>query len=161
MINDRFSLLLIHYFFDLLFREEMDKNQYSDISHEGMVQQTNENSVTVLLSPKTSCTGCDGKNSCNLSGKEDKIVTISGSYNVRPGDSVTVSMKQSMGYFALFLGYLLPLFLVVGILIVLLSFSVNELLSGLLSIAILLPYYLILIVFRKGINNKFSFTLKT
>jgi sigma-E factor negative regulatory protein RseC len=139
----------------------MDKNQYPEITHEGTVQATGENSVTVLLSLKTSCSGCHEKNACNLSDKDNKIVTISGNYNVHPGDSVMVSMKQSMGYFALFLGYLLPLFLVIGILILLLSFSVSELPAGLLSLAILIPYYLILILFRKGINNRFSFTLKS
>ena len=96
-----------------------------------------------------------------MSGKENKTVTIWGKYNVRPGDNVMVSMKQSMGYFALLLGYLLPLLLVVFLLVLLLLFSVNELLSGLLSIGVLLPYYLILIFFRKEINKKILFTLKT
>lgn len=135
--------------------------QFAEISHDGTVQTTGENYVTVLLSPSVSCTGCQGKNSCNLSDKENKIVTLSGNYNVRPGDTVTVSMKQSMGYFALWLGYLLPLFLFLAILVLLLSFSVHELLAGLLSVTVLVPYYLLLIVFRKGISNKFSFTLKS
>ncbi len=135
--------------------------QNPEITHEGMVQQTMDNSVTVLLSPRTSCAGCAEKNSCNVSGKENKTVTISGNYNVRPGDVVTVAMKQSMGYFALLLGYLLPLLLVVVLLIVLLLFSVSELLSGLISIAVLIPYYLILIFLRKVIDKKISFTLKT
>jgi positive regulator of sigma E activity len=132
-----------------------------DILHTGVVQDMKENTVTVLLSPRTNCTGCSEKNSCNLSGKEEKIITVSGNFNVRTGDSVTVSMKQSMGYFALFLGYLLPLFLVILSLVLLLSFSVSELLSGLISIAILIPYYILLTGFRKEINNKISFTLKT
>lgn len=139
----------------------MNRDMYSEIAHEGSVQQTYGNSVTVLLSPRTNCTGCLEKNSCNISGRENKIVTISGNYNVRPGDSVIVLMKQSMGYFALFLGYLLPLFLVVLLLVLLLILSVNELVSGLLSIAVLIPYYMLLIVFRKEINKKISFTLKT
>jgi sigma-E factor negative regulatory protein RseC len=135
--------------------------QNTEISHEGMVRQTDGNSISVLLSPKTNCTGCLEKNSCNLSAKENKIVNIPGNYNVRPGDTVIVSMKQSMGYFALLLGYILPLSLVFFLLVLLLSLSVNELLSGLLSIAILAPYYALLIAFRKGINKKISFTLKT
>ena len=138
----------------------MDMDRYPEIAHEGSVQQADGNSVTVLLSPRTNCAGCLEKNSCNISGKENKMVTISGNFNVRPGDSVIVSMKQSIGYFALFLGYLLPLFLVVLLLVLLLLFSVNELLAGLLSIAVLIPYYMLLIVFRKEINKKISFTLK-
>jgi sigma-E factor negative regulatory protein RseC len=132
-----------------------------EISHEGIVRQSYGNSISVLLSPKTGCTGCLEKNSCNLSGKADKIISIPGNYNLRPGDPVIVSMKQSMGYFALLLGYILPLFLVFFLLVLLLSLSVNELLSGLLSIVILIPYYVLLIAFRNRINKKISFTLKT
>jgi sigma-E factor negative regulatory protein RseC len=135
--------------------------QNPEITHDGLVQQTGDNYVTVLLSPRTSCTGCLEKNSCNLSGKESKTVTISGNYNVSPGDSVVVAMQKSMGYFALLLGYVLPLFLVIVLLVLLLSLSVGELLSGLISIGILIPYYIILIVFRKEIDKKISFTLKT
>jgi sigma-E factor negative regulatory protein RseC len=139
----------------------MHRNQYPEITHEGTVQAAAKDSVTILLSLKTGCSGCQERKACNLSDKDNKIVTIHGHYNVSPGDSVTVAMKQSMGYFALFLGYLLPLLLFIGILVFLVSLSVSELLAGLLSIAVLLPYYLILILFRKGINNKFSFTLKS
>jgi len=152
----KFKFTILRTFISII----MEKDQYSEISHGGLVQLADGSSVTVLLSSETNCTGCLEKNACNLSGKENKIVTIPGHYNVRTGDHVTISMRQSMGYFALFLGYLLPLLLVVLALVLLLSLSVNELLSGLLSIGILLPYYLILIVFRKRINKKFSFTLK-
>lgn len=131
------------------------------IEHEGIVQETDENSVTVLLSPMTACSGCHAEKSCNLAGCEQKLVNVQGTYNVKTGDRVLVSMKQSMGYSALFLGYLFPLLLVVILLIVLIAFSVNELISGLLSLAILLPYYFILFAFRKLISKKFLFTIKT
>jgi sigma-E factor negative regulatory protein RseC len=132
-----------------------------EIAHEGIVQETDENSVIVLLSPVTACSGCHAEKSCNLAGYEQKLVKVHGTYNVKTGERVLVSMKQSMGYSALFLGYLLPLFLVVILLIILISFSVNELISGLLSLAILIPYYITLFVFRKLISKKFSFTIKT
>ena len=69
------------------------------------------------------------------------LLRFQGNYNVKPGDIVTVIMKKSMGYVAILLGYVLPLFAVLIILIILNSLSVPELTAGLFSLAILIPYY--------------------
>ncbi len=89
-----------------------------------------------------------------------KIIDISGRYNVKPGDSVTVLMKQSMGYSALFLGYILPVILVLVTLAIMISMDAGELAAGLLSLSVLIPYYLILFLLKKRINEIFTFTLK-
>jgi len=137
-----------------------NSNNNGTIDHKGIVQKTDNNSVTVCISAASACAGCHAEGSCTLSGKEEKIVEVSGNYNVKPGDNVTVLMKQSMGYVALFLGYILPLVAVIAILILLIYLKAPELVAGLVSIGILIPYYLILFSFRKRINNKFTFTLK-
>jgi sigma-E factor negative regulatory protein RseC len=130
------------------------------ISHEGIVQKVDEKSVTVRITVVAACSGCHAEGSCALSGMEDKIIEINGSYNVKPGENVIILMKQSMGYAALVLGYILPLISVVSMLVILISISVPELIAGLISLAILIPYYMILFFFRKKINEKFTFTLK-
>lgn len=130
------------------------------INHQGIVQSIGNQSVIVSISAATACSGCHAEGGCTLSGKEEKIIEVSGSYNVAKGDNVTILMSQSMGYAALFLGYLLPLVSVIIMLIVLSSLGVSELISGLLSLAVLIPYYAVLFLFRKRINKKFTFTLK-
>lgn len=95
-----------------------------------------------------------------MSGKEEKIIEVPGRYDVRPGDQVTILMKQSMGYAALILGYIIPVVAVIAVLITLISLKVPELASGMIALTILIPYYLILFFFRKTINEKFTFTLK-
>lgn len=130
------------------------------IDHTGIVQSTDIKSVTVRISPSSACSGCHAEGSCNLSGKEDKIVEVHGRYDVKPGDMVTVIMEQSMGFTALFLGYILPVIPVIAVLIILISKDVPELIAGLSSIAVLIPYYTILYLFRRKINEKFRFTLK-
>jgi sigma-E factor negative regulatory protein RseC len=137
-----------------------DSGSIETIKHEGIIQKTDDKSVIVSISAASACSGCHAEGSCSLSGKEEKIIKVSGNYNVKPGDVVTILMKQSMGYEALLLGYLLPLVSVIVILIVLVSMNVPELLAGLASLAILIPYYIILYFFRKRINEKFTFTLK-
>jgi sigma-E factor negative regulatory protein RseC len=130
------------------------------IEHKGIVQSTDEKSVNVVITSKSACSGCHAEGSCTLSGKEEKIIEITGRYNVKPGDSVTVLMNQSMGFAALFLGYVLPLISVLTILIILISFHVQELIAGLVSLATLIPYFGFLLLLRKRINQKFTFTLK-
>jgi sigma-E factor negative regulatory protein RseC len=130
------------------------------INHEGIVQKADEKSVIVNITAFSACSGCHAEGSCTLSGKEEKIIEVTGKYDVKPGDTVTVLMKQSMGYAALLLGYVMPLISVITVLILLISFNIPELSAGLISIAVLIPYYIILYFFRKRINEKFTFTLK-
>ena len=131
----------------------------SEISHEGIVESAEKNSVMVLLSPGVSCSGCQASGSCNISGDDRKIIKVDGSYDFSQGEKVLVSMKRSQGYSALVLGYLIPLVLVVVSLIVLLLLSLNELYAGLISICLLIPYYLTLLLLRKSISRRFTFSL--
>jgi positive regulator of sigma E activity len=130
------------------------------INHEGIVQSNDGKTVIISISSVSACSGCHAEGTCTLSGKEEKIVEVHGKYNVKSGDQVTILMQQSMGYTALFLGYLLPGIVVVSVLITMISMKVSELTAGLTSIAILIPYYVILYFLRERINKKFTFTLK-
>lgn len=129
------------------------------ICHKGRVQNTDNNSVRVLITAKSACSGCHAENGCTLSGTEEKVIEVSGIYNVKAGDEVTVYMKQSTGYTALLLAYVIPLVIVIFSLIILIMLKMQELTAGLLSIAMLIPYFTILFLFRKRINNNFIFTL--
>lgn len=137
------------------------KNSGRDvINHKGIVQAIGNNSVIVSIISATSCSGCHAEGQCTLSGKQEKTIEVTGSYNVTPGESVTILMQKSMGFAAILYGYLLPLISVIAMLILLSSLGTPELASGLLSLAILIPYYTILFLFRKKIGKKFTFSLK-
>jgi len=130
------------------------------IEHEGIVQGSGDNFVTVKISSASACSGCHAEGTCTMSGNEEKLIDVTGSYNVSTGDRVTVLLKQSSGYTALFLGYILPLIVVLTVLIILISASVPELTSGLTAVAALIPYYGALWIFKKHIGKKFTFTIK-
>jgi sigma-E factor negative regulatory protein RseC len=130
------------------------------INHEGIVKAITDNSVIVTISAASACSGCHAGGTCNLSGVEEKSIEVNGRYDVKPGDIVTILMKQSTGYAALLLGYVFPLISVITILIVLISLKVPELGAGITSISMLIPYYIVLFFFRKRLTEKFTFTLK-
>lgn len=133
----------------------------SVISHEATVRSVEQDSVTVSLSPGVSCSGCMAERSCGMTGDSDRVIKIDGSFDIHPGEKVEVSIKESQGYMALFLGYLLPLILVITTLIIFSIQHAGELVSGLASIGILIPYYIILWICRRFVGKKFSFNIKT
>ncbi|MDQ1296178.1 MAG: hypothetical protein QG576_882 [Bacteroidota bacterium] len=130
------------------------------IEHDGVVLKSDKNSVAVKITSVSACSGCHADGLCTIADKKDKIIDISGSYNLLPGEQVTVLMKKSMGYSAVMLGYVIPLILVITLLIILGSMSLSELITGFGSLAVLIPYYLILWLFRNRINTNFKFTIK-
>ena len=134
--------------------------RFDTIEHEGIVQKSDNESVTVSIISSAACSGCHAEGICSLSGKVEKTIDIPGEYQVLPGDFVKVQMKQSSGHTAVLFGYVIPLILLVAILIILISLSVPELIAGLGALAVLIPYYLLLYVFRNRMSRKFIFTLK-
>jgi positive regulator of sigma E activity len=137
-----------------------DSDSSNIIDHEGIVLSNDGSIVIIGISSASACSGCHAEGSCNLSGKEEKIIEVHGKYDVKSGDQVTILMKQSLGYLAMFLGYLFPGIAVVAVLLIMISIKMPELLAGLISLACLLPYYIILFFLRKRINKKFTFSLK-
>lgn len=131
------------------------------IQHDGKVKKVDGDSVLVSITSNTACSGCHAEGLCGISGKEEKLIDIRGSYSVSPGDTVTVLMEESSGIKAVFLSYLVPLVIVVAGLIVCSILSLNELISGLISISLLAPWYMLLYLFRNKINRSFTFKLKT
>jgi sigma-E factor negative regulatory protein RseC len=130
------------------------------INHDGIVRENSGKSVTVSISASSACSGCHAKGTCSTFGSEEKMIVVDGTYDVLPGENVTVVMAQSTGYKALFLGYIFPFVSVIAVLVTLISIETPELTAGLVSLAVLIPYYLILSCFRNRIKEKFSFTLK-
>lgn len=130
------------------------------ISHEGVVTSNSGESVIISISSQSACSGCHAKGSCSMLGSKEKIVEIPGRYNVKPGDVVNVLMSRSMGFTALFFGYVLPFFALLIVLIITVSLDMPELTAGLIAIGTLIPYYLVLYLCRNRLSEKFTFTLK-
>ena len=90
--------------------------------------------------------------------KEIEITDFSDQY--KPGQEVTVVFKQSKGFQALIWGYVLPFFLVLGTLIITLAVTSDELKAGILSLVILLPYYITLYFFRHLLKKVLKFEVE-
>lgn len=130
------------------------------IQHDGTVREAGPDSVVVSIVSCAACAGCQARGMCGMTESEEKILDIMGKYDVSPGDKVTVEMKESAGMKAVILSYLVPFLIVIGGLFILQLLAVDELTAGLISIALLVPWFLILYLFRKKLARSFTFTLK-
>ena len=138
-----------------------ESGTHGAIQHDGTVKKVDANSVLVSITSCSACSGCHAEGMCGISGNEEKLIDVTGKYNVSPGDTVTIMMERATGYKAVALSYLAPLTLLIASLIILDSMSVNEAVAGLISVSLLLPYFTVLYLFRKSINRSFIFKLKT
>ena len=132
-----------------------------NITHPGTIQNIEGNKIYVKILAQSACSTCHAKGSCSVSDMTDKIIEIISfsSDQYKTGDKVTVSMKQSLGNRAIFFAYFLPFLCLFACLIILLAITNNELLAGLVSVGILVPYYAGLYLLRDRMGKVFQFEL--
>lgn len=133
----------------------------SDIRHTGFVKRVTSDSLIVNIVSQSACSSCHAHGACSVADFQDKEIEIShfsGQYT--PGQQVTVIFQQSQGYTAIFWSYILPFIVVLVTLIVAVSVTKNELIGGLLALAVLIPYYITLYFFRHLLKNIFKFEVE-
>ncbi len=133
------------------------------ISHSGIIERIDKQSVYVKILSSSACSSCTVKGACNLAESKEKLVEVKKQqdevYSV--GRSVDVVMQRSSGTRAVLLAYLVPFGIVLLSLIVLLSAGTPEGISALLSMALLVPYYLVLHHFKDKLKKEFEFTIQS
>ena len=136
-------------------------NPENTIEHDGIITSIVNGKLLVNVTVHSACSTCHAKGVCTSLDIDNKIIEVENyQRNYQVGDKVTVVLAETLGFAALFLGYGLPFIIVLVTLIISNAVLKNELQAGLLSIAILIPYYLTLYFMRQQISKKFSFRIK-
>jgi sigma-E factor negative regulatory protein RseC len=132
------------------------------IIHPGIVESVSSDKVLVRILSQSACSSCHAKGACSVSEVEEKLIEVEDvkTGNWKSGQQVMVKMEQSLGLKAVFLGYMLPLIVLIISVIIFLFILNNEGLAALLSIMMLLPYYLVLYLFRDRLRKKFRFRIE-
>ena len=131
------------------------------ISHEGVVDSMRGSEIKVKITSYAACNECHAKAACQVSSEKEKVIQVrntTGQFHA--GEKVKIVLAQSLGFRALFLGYILPFLLVFMLLIILTIAGIHEGVAGLISLGILPLYYLTLRLFRDRFERRFSFYLQ-
>jgi len=131
------------------------------MEHEGIIASISGNTMVVRIVSSSACSSCAAKGYCVPSENQEKDIYVQGfSGDFVSGEQVRVLMQRSMGFKALCIGYMIPFVLVLATLLIVYNSSGNELASGLSSLLILVPYYLILKLLDQKISRTFGFTVQ-
>lgn len=131
------------------------------IQHDGIITQIERDKLLVSIISMATCASCQVKGACSASDMKEKIVEVKPHSNqdYKVGDKVIIAIDQSVGTWAVLFGYVFPLIIVVIALIVFTNLMADEGIAGLISIALLAPYYGLLYITRKRMANNFEFKL--
>ncbi len=136
-------------------------NGIKTIEHKGIVKQASSKKLIVSIITNSSCASCEAKGSCSSSEIEEKEIEVRKFDDIyKVGEQVVVFLKESLGFRALFLGYLLPFIVLMTTLIIFTSLGFSEGTAGLIALGSLLPYYTILYFLNKKLKNTFSFSIR-
>ncbi len=131
------------------------------IEHKGIIKEIKDDRIIVELERITACEKCHAKEVCGLSNTESKTVEVKRlDHNLLVGEHVTVALSQSLGYKALFLGYLLPFIILIAALFISSHITHSEIKSGIISLLIVILYYMVLKLCGDRLKNTFKFTIR-
>nr|WP_319401913.1 SoxR reducing system RseC family protein [uncultured Carboxylicivirga sp.] len=136
-------------------------SQIDYIEHEGFVEEVNPQHIKVRIVNESACASCHAKGACTAADLKDKLIDVHQSIsNIKVGQKVMLLGKKSLAPKAVLLAYIYPLILILVTLITVFYATNNELLSGILSLAVLVPYFIIIYFMRNKLEQTFSFSIK-
>ena len=120
--------------------------------------------MKVRILQTSACASCKVASHCNASESKEKIVdvlNVQDTDSLKVGDPVVVSASGDVAGRALLLGFGLPFLVLVTVLVLVLLLTGREGLAALSGLVALIPYYLVLWLFRDTIRQKLAFQLET
>lgn len=134
----------------------------NEIVHSGKIVSIDPDFTTIEIVVDSACASCHAKSLCGMSEEQEKLISLPtdpySTYAV--GDEVKVCTKMSMGLKAVWISYVVPLMILMILILSLSSVIGNEVYTGLLSIAGVGVYYLVIWLLRAKLQNEFVFYIK-
>lgn len=138
------------------------KNMNTEIKHSGVVEAIEGDCVKIRIVQTSACVSCKVAGHCHASDKKDKIVDVYGAdaSGLNIGDEVMVVASDKMGWFAVLLSFIIPFVLLVAVLFAVIALCGDELVAALASLFSLVPYFILIYLFRGKIRDKISFRIE-
>ena len=131
------------------------------VSHEGIVTEIDNNNIQIMILSKSACASCNIKTACNMSEMQEKIITIAAPKDkeLTVGQEVRVSIALGQANKAVIFAYVIPSIILISMIFILNGFKIDEGINALISIGSLIPYYLILFLFKDKIKRNFEYEI--
>ncbi len=132
------------------------------VEHAGVVKAIEGGRVDVEITVQSACGTCQARSACAMSEQAEKVVSVwteqAEQYEI--GQQVTVEMEQVMGIKAVVYAYVVPFFIILGVLLVLMECGAGEVISGLSALGACALYYIGLWLLRHKLEKVIVFRIK-
>ena len=132
------------------------------IKHRGIVEKVEGSHVVVRIVQTSACAACSAKGLCNASESKEKqidVYEVNASYRI--GEEVVLCGTTSMGMRAVFLAFDIPMLLLLVALFVTMRVTDGDaLVSSLVALFAVVPYYLVIYFMKDKLNKTFSFAIE-
>ena len=137
----------------------------SRIEHEGKIVAIDSQSIDVEIVNKSACAACHAKAVCGASDSQVRIINIpqtvtTAAAGYQVGDSVKLVLSATMGIKAVILAYGIPLVVLMAAILVFSAIGMEQLYTGLLSLAAVALYYIIFAIFKDKLDKEFVFSIE-
>ena len=129
------------------------------ISHEGVVTKITNDTLEIKIIAQSACAACHAKSACSMGDQTEKLLTVPRpeGQDFQLSQKVKVVMAIGQGNKAAVLAYLVPIILLLAVLFICLGLGLKDGLSALVSIAALIPYYIVLYLCRDKLKKRFEY----
>ena len=132
------------------------------IKHRGIVEKIEGSHVVVRIVQTSACSACSAKGLCNASESKEKQIDV---YEVNPsyriGEEVVLCGSTSMGMRAVLLAFGIPVLLLLAALFITMRVTDGDaLLSSIVALLAVIPYYLVIYLMKDKMNKTFSFVIE-
>ena len=132
------------------------------IKHRGIVEKIEGSHVVVRIVQTSACSACSAKGLCNASESKEKQIDV---YEVNPsyriGEEVMLCGSTSMGMRAVLLAFGIPVLLLLAALFITMRVTDGDaLLSSIVALLAVIPYYLVIYLMKDKMNKTFSFVIE-
>ncbi len=134
----------------------------NEIAHTGRIIDINPDFTSVEIISSSACSSCHAKGLCGMSEEQEKVIMLpTDPYTVyEVGDEVQVYTKMTMGLKAVWISYVIPLFILMILILSLSSVVGNEFLRGGIAVSGVGVYYFMIWLFRDRLSDQFEFYIK-
>ncbi len=134
----------------------------NEIAHTGKIIDINPDFTSVEIIASSACSACHAKGLCGMSEEQEKVIMLPTdpytAYAV--SDEVQVYTKMTMGLKAVWISYVVPLFILMILILTLSPVIGNEFLRGGIAIAGVAVYYFVIWLLRDKLSDQFEFYIK-
>lgn len=133
------------------------------IKHQGTVEHIEGTHVQVRIIQTSACSSCSAKSLCHSSESKEKLIDIydADAASLVIGQEVTIYGTTSMGMRAVGLAFGIPFLILIAVLVLCYKMTLgNELVSALVALMSLIPYYIFVYTIRNRIKKTFAFKIK-